>query len=67
MIADIQTIPELLVKTRGNQTEVARMLNANRGTIRKYARDSKAQGHAIVNGILMIFRGHLGEHKRRAE
>ncbi|QGU87061.1 protein ninH [Erwinia sorbitola] len=67
MIADIQTIPELLIKTRGNQTEVARMLKSSRGTIKKYAGDRKAQRHAIVNGTLMIFRGEQGIWKRRAE
>lgn len=67
MIADIQTIPEMLIKTRGNQTEVARMLNASRGTIRKYVNDRKAKRHAIVNGTLMIFRGELGIWKRRDE
>lgn len=67
MIADIQTIPEMLIKTRGNQTEVARMLKSSRGTIRKYVNDRKAQRHAIVNGTLMIFRGELGIWKRRDE
>lgn len=67
MIADIQTIPEMLIKTRGNQTEVERMLKASRGTIRKYVNDRKAQRHAIVNGTLMIFRGELGIWKRSDE
>jgi hypothetical protein len=65
MIAEITTIPELLIQTRGNQTAVARMLKANRGTIRKYVDDRKALRHAIVNGTLMIFRGDLGDWKRR--
>ncbi|EHA2112551.1 protein ninH, partial [Salmonella enterica] len=30
MNATIQTIPELLIQTRGNQTEVARMLSCAR-------------------------------------
>lgn len=67
MIAEIQTIPELLINSRGNQTEVARMLKSSRGTIRKYVNDRKAQRHAIVNGTLMIFRGELGIWKRRDE
>ncbi|WP_338637014.1 protein ninH [Erwinia persicina] len=67
MIAEIQTIPEMLINTRGNQTEVARMLKSSRGTIRKYVNDRKAQRHAIVNGTLMIFRGELGIWKRRDE
>ncbi|MGK3384753.1 protein ninH, partial [Escherichia coli] len=39
----IQTIPELLIQTRGNQTEVARMLSCARGTVLKYNRDSKGE------------------------
>ncbi|MBV4365893.1 phage NinH family protein [Erwinia phyllosphaerae] len=61
----ITTIPELLVKTRGNQTEAARVLGTNRCTIRKYCRDVGAIGHVIVNGVLMISRGSTGEHMRR--
>ncbi|WP_338577001.1 protein ninH [Erwinia sp. E_sp_B01_1] len=60
----VSSIPEMLVSARGNQTLVAELLGASRGTIRKYARDFKAEHHAIVNGTLMINRGHLGEHKR---
>ena len=45
-----QTIPELLVTTRGNQAEVARQLDVNRSTVMKYARDNNATGHIIVNG-----------------
>lgn len=49
-----QTIPELLVTTRGNQAEVARQLDVNRSTVMKYARDNNATGHIIVNGCLMV-------------
>ena len=52
MNATIQTIPELLIQTRGNQTEVARMLSCARGTVLKYNRDSKGERHVIVNGVL---------------
>ncbi|QUG75992.1 protein ninH [Erwinia sp. E602] len=65
MIGTLSTIPELLVVTRGNQTEAARQLNSNRATVKKYSRDFQATHHAIVNGVLMIYRGQLGEHKRR--
>nr|DAG73126.1 MAG TPA: NinH protein [Caudoviricetes sp.] len=54
MNATIQTIPELLIQTRGNQTEVARMLSCARGTVLKYNRDSKGERHVIVNGVLMV-------------
>jgi hypothetical protein len=43
MNATIQTIPELLIQTRDNQTEVARMLSCARGTVLKYNRDSKGE------------------------
>lgn len=67
MKATIQTIPELLVTTRGNITSLARQLNASRSTIHKYARDFNANQHAIVNGVLMVFRGQLGAHKREGK
>ncbi|EER8075837.1 protein ninH [Escherichia coli] len=57
MNAKIQTIPELLICTRGNQTEVARILNCSRNTVRKYTGDKEGKRHAIVNGVLMIHRG----------
>ncbi|MEE7152612.1 protein ninH, partial [Escherichia coli O2:H6] len=50
MNVKIQTIPELLVMVRGNQTEVARILKCNRVTVRKYIDDKDAKKHAIVNG-----------------
>lgn len=61
MNATIQTIPELLIQTRGNQTEVARMLSCARGTVLKYNRDSKGERHAIVNGVLMVKQGKKGK------
>ncbi|UQY45281.1 phage NinH family protein [Mixta hanseatica] len=67
MNATIETIPELLVKTRGNMTGLAQQLKSNRATIRKYARDFNATHHAIVNGVLMTFRGQLGAHKREGK
>ncbi|EMG9442869.1 protein ninH [Escherichia coli] len=57
MNVTIQTIPEFLIRARGNMTEVARMLNCNRATVRKYACDKEGKRHAIVNGILMVHRG----------
>ncbi|MGC6389675.1 protein ninH [Ewingella sp. S1.OA.A_B6] len=64
MIATIQTIPDILVTTRGNQMEAARLLSANRATIKKYSRDFDGKQHAIVNGVLMVNRGGWGQHKR---
>ncbi|AAP16203.1 protein ninH [Escherichia coli O28ac] len=57
MSVKIQTIPELLIQTRGNMTEVSRMLNCNRATVRKYAEDKEGKGHAIVDGVLIVHRG----------
>lgn len=57
MNAKIQTIPELLIQTRGNQTEVARILKCNRATVKKYANDKDAKMHVIVNDVLMVHRG----------
>ncbi|ELC6107231.1 protein ninH, partial [Escherichia coli] len=50
----------LLIQTRGNQTEVARMLSCARGTVLKYNRDSKGERHVIVNGVLMVKQGKRG-------
>ncbi|EPE1391185.1 protein ninH [Escherichia coli] len=60
MNATIQTIPELLIQTRGNQTEVERMLSCARGTVLKYNRDRKGERHVIVNGVLMVKQGKRG-------
>ncbi|EIX7350166.1 protein ninH [Escherichia coli] len=57
MNVQIQTIPELIIQARGNMTEVSRMLNCNRATVRKYARDKEGKRHAVVNGVLMVHRG----------
>lgn len=49
-------IRDLLVKTRGNQSEVARMLRINRGTLQTYMRRSEKQ-HIVTeqDGIYTIF------------
>lgn len=62
-----QTIPELLVKTRGNQTEVARQLDCNRGTVAKYIYDKDATQHVIVNGRLMVDASGKGQGRRRVK
>lgn len=53
MKATVNTIHELLPSTRGNITELARILNCDRATLRKYIRDKDGQYHAVVNGKLM--------------
>lgn len=41
------TILDMLIKHRGNQSEVARVLNVNRTTVRKYARDLSGEHHIV--------------------
>lgn len=36
-----EVVSQMLVRTRGNKTEAARLLDANRGTMRKYAKGEK--------------------------
>lgn len=55
---NIQTIPDLLIGTRGNMSELARNLNCQRQTIAVYARDFKAERHCVLNGILMTKTKH---------
>jgi DNA-binding NtrC family response regulator len=63
MITEVKTIPELLVTTRGNQSEVARILDVNRSTIMKYARDHAATSHAIINDRLMVKTSKKGSER----
>ncbi|MBB7083544.1 protein ninH [Escherichia coli] len=57
MTFTVKTIPDMLVEEYGNQTEVARILNCSRNTIRKYIGDKEGKRHAVVNGVLMVHRG----------
>ncbi|HFW5086690.1 TPA: protein ninH [Salmonella enterica subsp. enterica serovar Javiana] len=59
----IHTIHELLPTTRGNITELARILNCDRGTLRKYIKDKKGEFHVIVNGKLFVKPGFKGRIK----
>ncbi|QZA70480.1 DNA binding protein [Erwinia phage AH03] len=52
-IYDVKTIPDLLVDTFGNQSELARRLGINRATLRKFIKDKDGKQHAIVNGVFM--------------
>lgn len=61
MTPTIKTIPDILIEVRGNQSEAARQLACSRNTILRYSRDTKAQFHAIVNGVLMVHQGGRGK------
>ncbi|MDU7480374.1 MAG: protein ninH [Hafnia alvei] len=63
MKAEIRTIPDMLVDTYGNQSELARRLRINRETISKYLNDKQAKQHAIVNGVFMTARGDSGKNR----
>lgn len=61
MQAEITTIPELLIKARGNKTKVAGWISASRNTVKKYAFDTRAEKRIIVNNQLMVIhRGGIG-------
>ncbi|MGE1562099.1 MULTISPECIES: phage NinH family protein [Pantoea] len=62
--AIVQTIPELLVETRGNMAAVGRMTGIARQTVKCYARDVDGKKHAIVNGVLMVAQGNRGPRKK---
>ncbi|EFM6858681.1 protein ninH, partial [Escherichia coli] len=49
MTFTVKTIPDMLVEAYENQTEVARILNCSRNTVRKYTGDKEGKRHAIVN------------------
>lgn len=63
MTHTVKTIPDMLIETYGNQTEVARRLSCHRNTVRRYLYDKEAY-HAIVNGVLMIHQGGRGIYDR---
>ncbi|MCA6629683.1 MAG: phage NinH family protein [Pantoea sp.] len=62
--AIVQTIPELLVETRGNMAAVGRMTGIARQTVKCYACDVDGKKHAIVNGVLMVAQGNRGPRKK---
>lgn len=53
MKTEITTIPELLIRTYGNMSEVSRYLGCYRATVKKYATDVNAKKHAVINGRLI--------------
>ena len=63
MNAEIRTIPDMLVDTRGSMTALAEKLNISRCTVRKYLKDKEAKHHAIVNGVFMTARGDSGKNR----
>lgn len=52
--AEITSIPALLIKYRGNKTEVTRILGCSRGTVMKHANDVMLNNHVVVNGRVMV-------------
>ena len=50
------TVRDLLVTTRGNQSEAARQLGVRRETLRKYIDDKKGRYHRIIDGRLFTAR-----------
>lgn len=48
------TVWDFQVKTRGNQTQAARILDINRATLSKYLEDREGRCHRIINGTLMV-------------
>lgn len=63
MNAEITSIPEMLIKTRGNQAAVAEILHCSMVTVYKYARDYNAERHAVINGRLMSAFGERGKNR----
>ncbi|EEC9146305.1 protein ninH [Escherichia coli] len=45
MTFTVKTIPDMLVEAYENQTEVARILNCSRNTVRKYTGDKEGKRH----------------------
>ncbi|MCW7199804.1 phage NinH family protein [Escherichia coli] len=43
MTFTVKTIPDMLLEAYGNQSEVARILNCNRATVRKYIGDKEGK------------------------
>lgn len=66
MNTQLTSIPEMLVKTRGNMSEVARAFNIHRLTVKRYARDYKCSLHVVVNGVLMVAQGNRGIRQKDA-
>lgn len=64
MRPEITSIPEMLIKHHGNMTALARELEINRNTVRKFHRDTRCEMHVIYNGVLMTkskMKGRQGE------
>lgn len=59
----IQSVPELLVETYGNQSELARRLGINRGTLREFLYDNNCRRHVVLNGVFMNIPSSANGHK----
>lgn len=66
MKPEITSIPEMLVKHHGNMTALARELEINRNTVRKFHRDTRCEMRVIYNGVLMTkskMKGNQGKEQ----
>jgi len=55
MSEHITSIPVLLSQNRHNISEVARKLNANRGTVYEHMNDKDCHNHIVIRGRLMVY------------
>lgn len=65
MTPQLTSIPQMLIKTRGNMSELSKVFGVTRHTIRRYARDFECNAHVVINGVLMVSQGNRGHHKRK--
>lgn len=63
MTPQLTSIPQMLVKARGNMSEVSRLFGVTRHTIKRYSRDFECKAHIVVNGVLMVTNGNRGHRK----
>ncbi|QJR79646.1 hypothetical protein CA267_001945 [Alteromonas pelagimontana] len=59
---EYQTIPDALIGTRGNQSQLADLLNCSRHTILKFIADKAGENHWIrlINGTPRLFTATAG-------
>jgi|GEM_PF-532129 len=67
MTPQLTSIPQMLIKTRGNMSELSKVFGVTRHTIRRYARDFECKAHVVINGVLMVSQGNRGHHKRKGD
>lgn len=54
MTPQLTSIPQMLIKARGNMSEVSRLFGVTRHTVKRYSRDFDCKAHIVVNGVLMV-------------